>query len=211
MWLRQLSRRVGGRRAGGLRAGRAIVSFCAPLALVISLSLKPAVADDAPTRSERVAWGDAVRALALTEDQLLQLKAARAEHGARLIELQTQASALPKREAGLKAADRICQHAQELEAAFRRQVAALMLPEQARTLEAWRQAFLLLPQIESAQAAGLLEQRQALPPAGLPQGSATVLVRWQRMPASALPGCPTTRVLREVDQGDASPARKTPP
>lgn len=196
-----------------LQPGGALVRLGAPWALACALVLKPAMAAEPPTRSERVAGREALRALKLTDEQVLHLTSARTERDQRLAELETQASGLSesKDEVRLKAGERICQQAQESDAAFRRQVTALLMPDQVKALEALRQAFLLLPQIESAQAAGLLEHSQALPPAGLPQGSATVLVRWQRMPARALPGCPTTRVLREVDNRDAKPPRKTPP
>lgn len=176
-----------------------------PLAALLSLTLLPAMAVAPPSRAERLAWRDAARFLELSDAQMAQVQAARAEHERGLRELAQQAErAAP----GTEAMAAICRHAGEHEAAFRGKVSALLLPPQLAQLAQLRQAFELMPLVESAQAAGLLPDSLNVAAGALPQGSAEVAVQWQRVPARPLPGCTGTTVHREVSTGDDAAPRK---
>lgn len=175
------------------------------LAALLSLILLPAMAIEPPSRAERLAWREAARFLELSDAQMAQVQAARAEHERGLRKLAQQAERAP---AGSDATAAICRQAGEREAAFRGKVSALLLPPQLARLEQLRQAFQLMPLVESAQAAGLLPDTLKVAAGALPQGSAEVAVQWQRVPARPLPGCTGTVVHREVSTSDDTAPRK---
>lgn len=101
----------------------------------------------------------------------------------------------------------LCERAQALQARLRDQGRGVLDAAQADRLAQLEAAFSLMPLIEAAQAAGLMASHLDLPPAGLPGGSATVAFGWGRVPVNTLPGCSTTRVLREVDLDESRKTR----
>ncbi|PTT89807.1 hypothetical protein DBR42_07180 [Pelomonas sp. HMWF004] len=129
-------------------------------------------------------------------------------HGRRLQALrETEARAEPAgRTSALSAA--LCQQATAARAEWLAGSRAVLTPPQLARLAQLEAAFLLMPVIESAQAAGLLDDRVALPPRGLPEGRVAQEASWLRVPAAALPGCPAapTTVAPEVarDAPDAA-------
>ena len=175
------------------------------VAALLSLILLPAMAVEPSSRAERLEWREAARFLDLSDAQMAQVQAARSERERGLRKLAQQAE---RAAGGTDAMAAICREAGEHEAALRGKVSALLLPSQLARLEQLRQAFQLMPLVESAQAAGLLTDSLNVAPGGLPQGSAEVAVQWQRVPAKPLPGCADTTIHREVSTGDdASPRR----
>lgn len=170
-------------------------------AALLSLLWMPAMAADPPSRVDRLSVQAAAKFLDLTSEQVVRVQAARAEHQRRLGELAADAARAGSGRAAATTLATVCAQARESEAAFHGKVAALLSPPQVARLDQLSQAFQLMPLVESAQAAGLLPESLGVPPPGLPQGSAEVAVRWQRIPAKPLPGCADTTVLREVATG----------
>ena len=178
------------------------------IAAVFSLILLPAMAVEPPSRSERLSWQAAARFLDLSSQQVVRVQAARAERERALSELRLHAKRMGTGKAAAAAMAGICRQASESEAAFHGKVAALLDAPQLARLEQLRQALYLMPLIESAQAAGLLQDTLNVPVPGLPQGSAEVAVQWQRVTAKPLPGCSGTTVIREVSTGEDETPRK---
>lgn len=167
------------------------------------------MAAEAPSRAERLAWREAARFLELSNEQLVQVQAARVERDQALRELTARAATAAGGGVGADALAHICREAQQREAAYQGKVSALLQPQQLQRLDQLRSAFRMMPLVESAQSAGLLPEALQVVPIGLPEGSAEVAVRWQRVPAAPLPGCTGTTVHREV-AGEEPPARKLP-
>ena len=194
------ARRFAPARAARLGLGIALVAG--------SLAAASAWAADPPQRRTTLLWREAATFLELTATQRQALDALQVAYSGRLQalrELQAQARA--------KSPDTgLCQQATAARAEWLAGSRAVLAPAQLARLAQLEAAFALMPVIESAQAAGLLDDRVALPPRGLPDGQASQSVSWLRVPAGTLPGCPAaaTTVVPEVER-DAPDAAATRP
>lgn len=175
-----------------------------------SLGAGPAAGSEPPQPSPRLLWREADAFLALTAGQRQALQALHEAQERRLQALRDaharQSPAVPT--------PTLCQQARQVRADWLAGSRAVLTPPQLARLAQLEAAFSLMPVIESAQAAGLLDDRVALPPRGLPEGRVANVVSWVRMPAPALPGCPpgSTTVVPEVerDPPDAPASRPRP-
>jgi HPt (histidine-containing phosphotransfer) domain-containing protein len=177
----------------------------ARVAAVLLLAMAQDITSAAPTRAERQQWQALAVHLQLTDAQALALAAQRNTLDGELQAMARQAKDLEGTAGTGSAAAlaELCERAQQRVAVHRQGLRQLLTPPQQERLQQLDLAFSLMPLVEAAQSAGLMNDRLSLRPPGMPSGAVEVEQTWQRMPAPALPGCQGTRLFRELDQPDS--------
>jgi hypothetical protein len=183
--------------ARGVRVGLAVAIWAG------ALSALPAWAAEPASRSARLLWREADSFLTLSLAQRQSLQALHEAYDKRLQvlrETERPRAAMPGQHTAPSNA--LCQQAGRAHADWLAASRGVLTPAQLERLAQLEAAFALLPIIESAQAAGLLDDRLLLPPRGLPEGQVAHAVSWLRVPAAALPGCPPapTTVMPELER-----------